>query len=231
VQDERRISDQADLGEKEEYTEYNEKMLNTGFLWILLAVGLYGLLHSLLASMQAKELAIRWFGEAGERYYRLIYVIVVSLTFLPVFALILLLPDRTLYTIPFPWLLLTLFIQLLSGLGILLAFKDISVGNFLGTDQVLDPDSAGSLPPLVVKGVFRFSRHPLYLFSILILWLTPVMSWNILAFNIGATLYMLIGTIPEERKLLAQFGETYAQYRRCTAWLIPGLKLKRESCE
>jgi protein-S-isoprenylcysteine O-methyltransferase Ste14 len=204
-------------------------MINTGFLWILMAVGLYGLLHSLLASMRAKELAKQWFGELGERFYRLVYVIVVSLTFLPVFATVLLLPDRALYTIPFPWLLLTLLIQLLAGLGILLALKDISVGNFLGTEQVLDPGSAGS-PPLVVKGVFRFSRHPLYLFSILILWLSPVMSWNILAFNLGATLYMLIGTIPEERKLLAQFGETYAQYRRCTAWLIPGLKLKRESC-
>jgi hypothetical protein len=49
----------------------------SGFWWILLAMGLYGGLHTLLASTSAKALAERWFGPAGRRFYRLFYNIVV----------------------------------------------------------------------------------------------------------------------------------------------------------
>ena len=40
------------------------------------------------------------------------------------------------------------------------------------------------------------------------------MTWNLLALNIGLTAYILIGATFEERKLLSQFGETYADYRQ-----------------
>lgn len=199
-------------------------MFSPGFLWILLAVSLYGLLHSLLASTWLKEWVERRLGEKARRYYRLFFVAFVSITFLPVLALILLLPDRILYIIPYPWFLLTAAVQGLALLGIFMAFKDISVSHFLGFQQASHAEGEPPTPPFVVRGVFRFTRHPLYLFSILIIWLFPLMTWNVLAFNIGATLYMLIGTIPEERKLLEQFGKDYAEYRRRTPWLIPCLK-------
>ena len=171
-------------------------MLDTGFLWVILAMGLYGLLHSLLAGTPAKALAERWFGQAGKRFYRIFYVMVVTVTFIPVLGLILLLPDRRIYTIPFPWLLFTGALQFLALGGLLLAFRNISTTSFLGIRQALDPSETNRQYPLVETGVFRYTRHPLYLFSILILWLVPIMTWNILAFNLAATAYMMIGTIP-----------------------------------
>jgi hypothetical protein len=62
-------------------------MLDTGFVWILIATGIYGLLHSLMASLGAKALAERLLEDIARRFYRLFYVIFVSVTLLPVLAL------------------------------------------------------------------------------------------------------------------------------------------------
>jgi protein-S-isoprenylcysteine O-methyltransferase Ste14 len=63
----------------------------------------------------------------------------------------------------------------------------------------------------------------MYTASLLVLWFTPLMSEGLLAFNLGTTLYFVIGGLFEERKLLRQFGPAYAEYRRRTPMLIPGL--------
>ena len=49
------------------------------------------------------------------------------------------------------------------------------------------------------------------------------MSQNSLGFYLGVTLYVFIGAYFEERKLLRDFGEAYADYKRRTSFLIPGL--------
>ena len=57
--------------------------------------------------------------------------------------------------------------------------------------------------------------------GLIILWLTPLMSWNVLALALGLTAYILIGIHFEERKLLAEFGQAYADYQRRTPALLP----------
>jgi protein-S-isoprenylcysteine O-methyltransferase Ste14 len=49
------------------------------------------------------------------------------------------------------------------------------------------------------------------------------MSLNSFVVYSALTIYVLIGIIFEERKLLREFGETYASYRAVTPMLIPGL--------
>jgi protein-S-isoprenylcysteine O-methyltransferase Ste14 len=65
-------------------------------------------------------------------------------------------------------------------------------------------------------------RHPLYTFGLLFIWLTSTVSQNSLTVYIGATLYTLIGAYFEERKLLREFGDSYAEYKKKTPMLIPG---------
>ena len=74
-------------------------------------------------------------------------------------------------------------------------------------------------------GLYRWVRHPLYTCSLLLLWLVPTMTWNLLALAIGLTVYILMGIVFEERKLLREFGPAYAEYRRRTPGLIPFLKI------
>jgi protein-S-isoprenylcysteine O-methyltransferase Ste14 len=64
-------------------------------------------------------------------------------------------------------------------------------------------------------------RHPLYTAGLLFIWLIPVMTANLLALNIGLTMYLIIGALFEERKLVREFGEAYIQYRKNTPMLVP----------
>jgi hypothetical protein len=70
-------------------------------LIILLAIAIYGFIHSLLASLRLKDLARRAFGPGAQRVYRLAYNGFAVVSFLPVLALILMLPDQGIYPLPY----------------------------------------------------------------------------------------------------------------------------------
>lgn len=199
-------------------------MLRTGAGWILLALAIWGIVHSLLASLWFKDWVRRRFEKLYERGYRLFFNIFAAISFLPVLVLVVWLPDTVIYIIPLPWSLVTLGIQGLALAGLAYGVYQTGAMNFLGLEQLLDPLAAARPRPLVTGGLYRYVRHPLYFFGLLLLWLVPRMSWNWLAFSIGATLYLTIGTLFEERKLRREFGEEYEQYRRRTPMLIPWKK-------
>ena len=196
-------------------------------LLVFLATAAWGVLHSWLASFGTKRLARRIFGVGIDRYYRLIFVLLAVVTLLPVLALVAFLPSRVLWVIPFPWLLLTIGVQFLALVLLVATTLETDVMAFAGIRQVLQPNLEHE-DKLVVKGFYRFVRHPLYFFSILIFWLFPFMTDLTLAFFLAGTLYFMIGTIPEERKLLETFGEAYRQYRREVPWLIPRFTKKKK---
>lgn len=189
-------------------------------LIVLGATIVYGLVHSLLASLHIKEWGQKRFGEAAGRGYRLGFNIFAGLTLLPVLALPALLPDRALYTIPFPWTLLTLALQGLAALALLCGLIQTGLWSFLGLHQLMSPLSQEG-GELVVHGLYRWVRHPLYTAGLVFIWLTPVMTVNLLALFAGFSFYLVIGALIEERKLLDEFGQAYAEYRRRTSFLIP----------
>jgi methanethiol S-methyltransferase len=204
-------------------------VLNTGFLIILIACGLYGVIHSILASTTVKTLAKQRWGQISyRRFYRLSFVFIAFVTTLPLFVLVPLLPDQIIYRIPTAWLPLTLVIQAFAGLALLAGVLQTGAMVFLGIQQFIEtgnPDHTPASDKLVVSGLYRWVRHPLYTASFFLLWLTPIMSWNLLALNLGLSIYMLVGTIFEEQKLVRQFGQEYLNYRRRTPRIIPGLKI------
>lgn len=200
-------------------------MDQSGFWWILIAGAVYGAVHSLTASLRLKQSMAKRFGEAGRKYYRLAYVILSFITTPLYLGLVVLLPDHRIYLIPQPWIYLTLLVQLLSIVGMLLSFKGTGMLAFLGLDSLFGISIPSSDNKLTTSGLYAYTRHPIYFFSLVFLWLIPIMSWNLLAFAIGVTLYTLIGSRFEERKLIGEFGQAYIDYRKVTPWIIP-IKLK-----
>ena len=75
--------------------------------------------------------------------------------------------------------------------------------------------------PLVVRGPYRWVRHPLYLFLILMFWSYPDLTADRLLFNVLWTVWMIIGTVLEERDLVASFGDAYRDYQAEVPMLIP----------
>ena len=73
----------------------------------------------------------------------------------------------------------------------------------------------------VVRGPYRYVRHPLYLFMLLLIWSTPRFSTDQLLFNVLWTAWIIVGTKLEERDLLVDFGQTYRQYQASVPMLLP----------
>lgn len=201
-------------------------MLAQNSLLIGSAMALFAVLHSLTAGTWLKERLKTLLGERlVEGWYRLTYNLFAAATFLPVLMLVALLPDRMLYHVGLPWSLLMVSIQVAGIVGLLISLKVTDMGQFLGLRQALAYLRGDPLPlrepPLQVRGMYALMRHPLYFFSLLVIWPVPVMTVNILLFNLGATLYLAVGSLIEERRLEKAYGDAYRAYRRQVPWLIP----------
>lgn len=189
--------------------------------WLVVVIALWGIVHSLLASMGFKALFRRRLGDRFMRSYRLVYNLFAAVTFLPVLYLMVTLPDQPLYQVPAPWRWFMLAGQGLSALLLLVAVLQTGLLSFAGLRQLVEEEESGHL---VTNGLYRFVRHPLYTFGLLALWLSPSMTVNSLIVYVSLTIYILVGIIFEERKLLRTFGQEYARYKSITPMLLPGLK-------
>ena len=181
----------------------------------------WGFMHSVTATFRVKDFVSRTLGAWTERYYRLTYVALATITFLPILALPVLLPDVTLWTIPMPWALLTGAVQLAAVAA--LGFSLLQSGSmaFLGIPQALGASAPDKSEQLNTGGLYRYMRHPLYTFSMLFLWLTPVMTRNVLVLYAAFSIYFLVGAIFEEAKLVKQFPGAYEAYRARTKMFVP----------
>jgi protein-S-isoprenylcysteine O-methyltransferase Ste14 len=191
-----------------------------------LIIGIYfvcwAVFHSFLASLRVKRLAGRIFGEAAKRWYRLGFVLTAVLTLIPLLLLLLRLPDIPLYNVPPPWRWLMMAGQL-AAMG-LLAWTVMSTEplDFIGLKQI-----SGARSPyrttLTTHGLYRISRHPMYFTSMLVMWLSPAMSVNLLTLFALMSLYFIVGSYHEEMLLVKQFGNAYMQYRKRVSRIFPGL--------
>lgn len=203
--------------------------MQTGFWWILLALALYGVAHSILAAHRTKDFFKTWWGEERyHRFYRLFFSIQAAVLFVPVLALVVILPDQVIYRIPSPWVYLTTAIQVLSVIGIVHTIMLTGMLRFTGVLQAIDPEQANKPVALVNRSLYRWVRHPIYTCMFLLVWLVPVMSWNLLALTIGISVYNVLGAMLEERKLLQEFGKDYEEYRKRTPFIIPGVQFKNQ---
>ncbi len=75
--------------------------------------------------------------------------------------------------------------------------------------------------PFTIEGPYRYVRHPLYFFMLLLIWLYPYLTPDRLLFNILWTAWIITGTHLEERDLIEHFGEQYRVYRKRVPMLIP----------
>lgn len=108
-------------------------------------------------------------------------------------------------------------------LVMLIGLTEYDLGRFAGTRQIRNHFRGieeAEDEPLRTGGLLRFVRHPLYSGAFLILWGRVSNEFD-LATAVWGSLYLLAGTVCEERRLLARYGDAYGAYRRRVRAFIP----------
>ncbi len=85
--------------------------------------------------------------------------------------------------------------------------------------------------PITVAGPYRWVRHPLYLFMILMIWSCPDVTTDRLLFNLLWTAWIVVGSYFEENDLIAEFGDAYREYQKRVPMLVPLLNWPKRAVD
>jgi protein-S-isoprenylcysteine O-methyltransferase Ste14 len=101
--------------------------------------------------------------------------------------------------------------------------------SFFGIRQILNLGNHKGISfsqDIKKSGLLGVLRHPMYLALIIYLWCQSFRMIDIVV-NLILTIYVVIGTLLEEKKLVLEFGDAYAKYKQEVPMLIPFTKIKR----
>lgn len=181
-----------------------------GLVWLT-----FGLVHSLLAGPTPKAILHNVLGSK----YRLVYNALAIVTFglaawlgLMIFAGT---PDIEWGGRAKVWLG---FVGISGWILLMIAAGGYDMRRFLGISQATQNTSEDE--QLRTDGLHRYVRHPLYSAVFLIL-IGGAWTHFGLATAIFGSLYLIVGTWSEERKLVALYGQDYIDYRRNVPAFIP----------
>jgi protein-S-isoprenylcysteine O-methyltransferase Ste14 len=204
-------------------------------LIISLLFAVYAWIHTVLASTRVKESIKKNFGNRIA-FYRLGYNLFAIVSLFLIYELSPK-PHVIIYDLPKPYDVLILIPQFTALIGIFWSFKYICIREFIGINQIeryiqkryssdLDEDLT-----LTIGGPYKYSRHPIYFFSIMFLLFRPTMDLFYLTFFLLIVAYFYIGSYYEEKKMVKSFGEIYTNYQKSVSQIFPSIPLRAYNTE
>jgi methanethiol S-methyltransferase len=188
----------------------------------------YCILHSFLISISFTKFMSRLL-KKFYAFYRLFYVL---------FSLILLIllinytsqfDSEIIISHTFPWSIIRYALMYGSLILFFWAFFfNYDSLSFFGIRQILNFGKANTIDfagTIKKNGLLGIIRHPMYL-ALIIFLLSTTFTLMDLLINTLLTIYVIIGTILEEKKLVLEFGNAYVKYQHEVPMLIPFIKSK-----
>ena len=184
-------------------------------LWLL-----YFSIHSLFASLRFKQFIL--FSYPGIMpWYRLIFNILAIVSLIPPLFLMLMYPGELVWQWSGHWRYLSNSLALLAIAGFIFSLRSYDSSEFIGTRQLQEGRKDIKERESFKLSVFhRYVRHPWYAFALVMIW-TRDMYISYLISAILMSLYFILGSYLEEKKLIAFHGDQYRLYRKYVAPLIP----------
>ena len=179
-------------------------------LWIS-----YCFVHSLLADDRVKERLQKKMGTLS-RFYRILYNLLALILLIPPLAVERIL-DRPVVGASLLLFSVRIIFFIFSAALFWGGARSYDMREFLGISQAWGEEKRA---PLKREGVLSLVRHPWYLAGLLFLWSRRLTEGTLIT-NVLLSLYLVVGALLEERKLLRAYGEEYERYRKEVPMLIP----------
>ena len=155
-------------------------------------------------------------------FYRPLYVIFSFASLIAVFIFLVEMKDFQLFSLT-NVIFISGVLVCFSGLVMMIVCIQKYFISLSGIRRLVHP---GETPVLMITGIHRYVRHPLYAGTFLFIWglfiFMPYSSLLISSFII--TVYTLIGIRFEEEKLVKEFGLSYLEYKNRVPKIIPSFK-------
>ena len=186
---------------------------------------LFGLLHSVLARASVQRYVETFIG----CYYRITYNLIAAIKITLVFYIGSVWLSHDIFSPlnnDFTYIITT-GLRLLGVIVFVLALSMYDLGRFSGITQLVSGErtSSASNEPLQRQFLNRWVRHPLYTAAFFLLWGGATSTLGLWT-AIWGTIYLIIGTLFEERKLVRIYGNDYRIYQREVPRYFPALILK-----
>lgn len=187
---------------------------------------LFAIVHTISANPTFKTKVFSIFPSLP-RYYRLLFSLG-SAIYLLAWYLLLPIPAFVFYQFDGSLYFIFRLIQLVAILGlshsVLISYPSI----FIGFHQLKSfrkmpfrLDEPAFLVKLRIDSIYSFVRHPMYFWTLIYLFFQPIVTDRSIFLTLCFWLYFYLGSFPEEKKLVQQFGENYLRYKKEVPRLFP----------
>ncbi len=181
----------------------------------IIAWALFYILHSWLASFHVKNF-IKQNLTGFNPFYRFAYNVISVLTFVLAWYVQRSMASSGTY-FQYEYQNIAAGAIFISGLFLgYLAFRKYDLGEFIGLSSIETQE-------LVITGLNKWMRHPLYTATLIMLIGSFVYQPNqgMLIFLSISCIYIFVGAHLEEKKLIKKFGQSYVDYKDSTRMIIP----------
>lgn len=194
-------------------------------LWIL-----WCSMHSIMISQRVTDCLKKRYVNLF-RFYRLFFNLTAIITIILVLAY-----TYSIKTAPvFAWNGYFRIFQLLmltaAGYLCFAGAKHYDLNSFLGLTQLKEKHTANNLMSesgkITISGIHTIIRHPWYTAAFLLIWARD-MDISTLIVNIILSIYLVVGTMLEEKKLVKAMGVNYRDYQKRVDMFVPVKRILRK---
>ena len=186
----------------------------------------YCALHSYLISIRLTDF-MKKFLNNYYAFYRLFYIIISFILLIPLIKFSTQIDNELIINYS-PTLTIVRYILIAGSLLMFFwaFFFNYDSLQFFGIRQILnfrkdtEPNQSNEIKR---KGLLGIMRHPMYFALIIFLWCQTFRVADIVV-NSVLTIYVFIGTMLEEKKLVLEFGDSYKIYQKEVPMIIPFTK-------